>query len=198
MSSIRRRGWIEPLAVICIFLVGLGLRLYRLPEFPAGLHYDEAANGLDALDMLAGARSVFFERNYGREPLFIYLQAIAVEVLGATPFALRLTSALIGAATVPAVYWMVREAFWRTSRSPRWLAFWSALFIATSYWHLNFSRIGYRAIMVPLLASLVFATFWRSWRQLSEGERMPWLGLVGCGALVGVSLYTCRSWWRWW
>jgi 4-amino-4-deoxy-L-arabinose transferase-like glycosyltransferase len=190
MNRIRRNGWGEPLAVVCIFLIGLGLRLYRLPEFPPGLHYDEAANGLDALDVLAGARDIFFERNYGREPLFIYLQAIAVGLLGATPFALRLTSAIIGAATIPAVYWMIREAFWRASPNPRWLAFWSAVFLATSYWHLNFSRIGYRAIMVPLLASLAFAVFWRSWRQLSEPGRMPWLGLLSCGGLVGLSLYT--------
>ena len=162
----------------------------RLPELPPGLHFDEAANGIDALDVLAGARSIFFERNNGREPLSIYLQAVSIALLGATPFALRLTSAVIGAATAPAVYWMVREAFWRTSRQPRWLAFWSAAFVATSYWHLTFSRIGFRAIMLPLLASLTFAFFWQSWRRLSEGDRMPWGGLLACGVLVGVSLYT--------
>lgn len=190
MNSLRRYAYLEPVAVLCVFLVGLGLRLYRLPEFPPGLTFDEAANGLDALDVLGGARSIFFLRHDGREPLFIYLQAASIAMLGATPFALRLTSALVGAATVPALYWMVREAFWGTAPRPRWLAFWSALFLATSYWHLNFSRIGYRAIMVPLLACLVFALFWRAWRGLSRTEGMPWAGLLGCGALVGASLYT--------
>ena len=33
------------------------------------------------------------------------------------------------------------------------IALLSAFFTATSYWHLNFSRIGFRAIMVPFLAS---------------------------------------------
>ena len=76
-----------------------------------GLYNDEAANGMDAIGVLQGRWPIFFERNYGREPLFIYLQAFSMALLGANPYALRVTAAVIGAATVPAVYWMTREAF---------------------------------------------------------------------------------------
>ena len=47
---------------------------------------------------------LYFAANNGREPLFIYLQTLAVAILGASPYALRLVSALIGILTVPAVY----------------------------------------------------------------------------------------------
>ena len=176
--------------VLALTLLALLIRVYQLQQIPPGLYFDEAANGVDAQGVLTGTHSIFFERNYGREPLLIYLQAISIAILGATPFALRLTSAILGALTVPAVYWMVREAFHTKGDASRWLALWTALFVALSYWHINFSRIGFRAILVPLLASLAFACFWRAWRHVEAGDRFPWLPLIGCGLFVGISLYT--------
>ena len=185
-----RRFWSEVILVVFLTTLAFALRVYRLPEVPIGLHADEAANGLDALDILNGRGAVFFERNNGREPLFIYLEAISVALLGATPFALRLTSAVIGALTIPAVYWMVREAFVGEDSVP---AFWTAALLAVSYWHVNFSRLGYRAITLPLLAALAFAAFWRAWRRLAAGGRFPWPWLILCGLFVGGSLYTYIS-----
>ncbi len=189
----RRSANSECWAVVGLMALALAVRLYDLNLIPPGLHYDEAANGLDILDVLAGHFSIFFERNSGREPLFIYLQAISVAFLGATPFALRFTSAVVGAATVPAAYWMVREAFADGTAHSRALASWTALFVAVSYWHLNFSRIGYRAIALPLMACLAFAWFWRAWRRMESSGRLPWADLILCGAFVGGSLYTYTS-----
>ena len=75
MLSRKRLEW---LAVVLLTALALFVRVYRLHEIPIGLFGDEAANGLDALDVLGGSLAVFFERNYGREPLFLYLQAISV------------------------------------------------------------------------------------------------------------------------
>jgi 4-amino-4-deoxy-L-arabinose transferase-like glycosyltransferase len=191
MTRQARRFWLELFIVLTLTALALSVRLYRLPEIPPGLYSDEAANGVDILGVLGGQHPIFFERNNGREPLFIYLQALSVAQLGATPFALRLTSALIGAATVPAVYWLAREAFAASQDvNARWLALWTALFLTFSYWHINFSRIGLRAIMLPLLAAVTFAWFWRAWRHLEARERLPWLDLVLCGVFMGLSLYT--------
>jgi hypothetical protein len=41
-----------------------------------------AQYGVDALQILAGARPVFLESNFGREPLFSYLVALAYRVTG--------------------------------------------------------------------------------------------------------------------
>jgi len=176
--------------IVGLTILALVVRLYQLAELPPGLHYDEAANGVDALDILSGRFSIFFERNNGREPLFIYLQAISIALLGATPFALRATSAVVGALTVPAIYWMVKEAFIGTEFKAHWLALWTALFVTFSYWHLNFSRIGYRAILLPLLASVAFAWFWRAWRKMENTRSLPWRDLIFCGVFVGGCLYT--------
>ena len=182
-----------------LFLVALAIRLYGLHKWPPGLYNDEAANGLDAIGVLQGRRPIFFERNNGREPLFIYLQAVSMALFGATPYALRLTAAVVGALTVPAIYWMTRETFSRTTLPARWLALWTAIFLAFSYWHISLSRIGFRAIMLPLMAALAFGWFWRAWWRIDTPDDppshkgragLPLLDLVLCGVFVGASLYT--------
>ena len=169
------------------------IRVYRLQDIPVGLHLDEAANGVDTLDILRGYFPIFFERNNGREPLFVYLQAISVALLGATPFALRVTAAAVGALTVATTYWMTREAFARTSIPAQRLALWTALFLAFSYWHISLSRNGYRAITLPLMLTIAFALFWRAWRQVTDGGDMPWVTLVLSGVSVGLTQYSYTS-----
>jgi hypothetical protein len=185
-----RRWWTGIVIVLALTALACGIRLYKLTEIPYGLHSDEAANGLDTFDVLNGYHPIFFERNNGREPLFIYLQSLSVARLGATPFALRLPAALIGAATVPAVFWMARAAFMGSDLPAAWLALWTALLVAVSYWHVSFSRFGYRGIMVPLLASLTFGCFWLARRAVLTGSRFPWVSSVIGGLCLGGSLYT--------
>ena len=182
--------WLELLFVIVLTALALFVRVYHLRDLPPGLWLDEAANGIDILQIFKGVTPIFFENNSGREPLFLYLQAISVGLLGATPFALRLTAAMIGAATVPTTYWMVREAFAKTTLPANWLALWTASFLTFSYWHISLSRLGLRAIMLPLVATITFAWFWRAWHKLDTTNKLPWLDLILCGVSLGVGLYT--------
>lgn len=188
-TATRRRWWLEPLILLALFGAALFVRTYGLHTFPPGLYNDEAANGVDAVAVIDGARPVFFPRNTGREPLFIYLQAGLIALVGQTPFALRLAAALLGALTVPAAYLMVRTAFADT-RHVRSLSLWTALFLTVGYWHVSLSRIAFRAIALPFYATATFALFWWSWRRTLGPGRQPWLGLVLTGALLGVTLYT--------
>jgi len=178
------------LVLLLLFGLALFLRTYALDTMPPGLFNDAAANGLDARAILAGDHSIFFERNSGREPLFIYLQAALMMLIGQTPLALRLTAALLGAATVPATYWLVRELFAESDQPARSLAFWSALLLAMSYWPMAINRLAFRVNLLPLLAALTFALFWRSWHRLFRAQRLPWLSLCATGLALGFSLYT--------
>ena len=108
--------------VVTIILVVLAIaaftmRFYRLDELPPGLYYDEGANGLDALQVLKGNHSIYFPENFGREPLGIYLMALAVTVLGRTELALRVPSAIASACTVFAVFWLGWLLFRRDGES---------------------------------------------------------------------------------
>jgi hypothetical protein len=145
------------------------------------LYHDEAVNGLDALQVLAGERPIFFEANNGREPLFLYAMAAAMSLLGRTPTAVRMAAAVLGALTVPASFWMARSMF--DERVGLWSAFW----IAVSPWPINLSRIGLRAVSMPLVAALGLGAWWTGRRQRGW-RKVAWVS-VG-GALLGLSLYT--------
>lgn len=122
---------------------------------------------------------VFYPENNGREGLFINIQAILIYFFGNEPWVLRVVSALFGILTVLGVHFLAKELFYEnTKRKARnskqiqnsndqnskpfqvsdfrfrvfhddIIALLSSFFIATSFWHINFSRIGFRAIMAP-------------------------------------------------
>jgi len=137
---------------VAVLLVAAALRLIAFGEAPPGLYHDEAYHGLDVLDVLTGHLSLYFPANNGREPLFIYLIGLAVGLLGKSPFALRLAAFPIGILTVAATMAMGRALF---SRRVGLLA--SAV-LAVTLWHVHLSRVGYRAVLLPLFIAL---TVWQ-------------------------------------
>jgi 4-amino-4-deoxy-L-arabinose transferase-like glycosyltransferase len=167
--------------VLLIMAVALGLRLWGLPRPPAGPYYDEAANGILAAGIAdEGYRPLFIASYTGKEVLFFYLAAATIKLAGPGLLALRLTSALIGAATVLALYWCARELYPRG----RFLALLAAALLAASFWHLALSRIGLRAVSEPLLQALTVAALWRG---LRTGRRVI---VILAGALLGLTAYT--------
>ncbi len=162
-------------------LVGGGLRFYRLGEAPPGLYHDEAFNGLDALRILQGERPLFFPANNGREPLFFYGVACALAALGRTPVAVRVTATVLGTLLVPATFFMAQAMF------NRWIGLWSAWLVAVLPWPVALSRIGLRAISLPLVSALAIGLW--EWGQRQQGRRR-WIGVVGGSACLGLTLYT--------
>ncbi|MBX6773070.1 MAG: glycosyltransferase family 39 protein [Chloroflexi bacterium] len=161
---------------------GLALRVVDLAAIPPGLHFDQAANGLLGLEILSGrAHPVFFSSYAGREALFMYLIAALSALLGPGILALRLAGALCGAATVVAVASLGAALFDRRT------GLLASAFLAGLYWHLHASRLGERAILVPLLDTLALFVLWKAFQHLSLR-----LAIAG-GGLVGLQLYTYPS-----
>ena len=188
----------ELLLLAAITALAAFLRLYRLDVLPPGDGHDVAMYGVDALQILAGARPIFLESNFGREPLFSYLVALAYRFTGPGAYGIHLTSALIGIATVPAVWLAARELF-REQRTTvlAYLPLLAAFLSAVSYWHLNWSRVGLRVILVPLFAALIVAALWRGFASARpDRSRRPvrsWGWFLLAGALLGLSLYTYQA-----
>ncbi len=173
------------LHIALIVLVAAFFRLWLLDRIPPGLFGDEATDGLDALDVLAGRGAVFFPANFGREGLHMWIVAGVFRLLGVTPLALRLPSAIAGTLTAVATYWLGRELVvgrWTIDdgrskgngvvhglRSIVPLV--AALYLATSYWHIHFSRFGIRGVFTPLFGALAFAAFWRAVNQRGGESR---------------------------
>ncbi|MEK7636295.1 MAG: glycosyltransferase family 39 protein [Patescibacteria group bacterium] len=165
-----------------ILLIGIFFRFYDLKNTPPGLYPDEAMNGSNALEAIENTRlstidapmfggKIFYPENNGREGLFINTQALSVHIFGNEPWALRGVSAVFGSLTVLGVYLLAKELFrlapimlFRVPISGSLIALFSSFFLATSYWHINFSRIGFRAIMVPLFLSFGFYWLFKAFR----------------------------------
>ena len=166
-----------PLLLI-VLVIGAGLRFHGLGKLPPGLYQDEAYNGLDALEVIGGARPLYFPANNGREPLFIYLVAASVGVLGRTPFAVRWPAAVIGVLTLPATYMLGRVLLGKR------VGLMALAVAAFTFWPLALSRIGFRVVALPLLTALSLACAAAGWRSRR-------LGLVALGGLLyGCSFYT--------
>jgi hypothetical protein len=177
--------------LILLLWLAFFLRVWRLPQTPPGLWYDEAYYAMDATWLLEGGPwRLFFAGNNGREPIFIYLQTLWVAILGATPLAARLNAPLAGTLTIPLIYILARRLtrdlgeMARHLWMARWLPYLATAGLAASFWHIGLSRGGYRGILLPLAASLLFYLFWRAWQERS----MKFTLLAGL--TLGVSQYT--------
>ncbi len=171
--------------LLLILMLGAALRLWQIGAAPPGLYRDEAYYGLDAVGILRGELAVWFPANNGREGLFMYLLAASIALLGQSSVALRLTSALVGIASIAALYAAGRAMF-----SPRIGAL-SAGILAVTFWHVALSRVAYRAITLPLLLCLTIAALFVTLNSQSAARRLRWAALTG--ALFGLTFYTYTS-----
>ena len=140
-----------------ILILACFFRLWHLDSIPPGLYPDEAINGNEAI---SSPGKVFYRENNGREGLFINLIALSFEIFGKSIFSLKLVSAICGILTVVGLYLLTKELF--IGRGPQFaqkVALVSSLFLATAFWHVNFSRIAFRAILVPLISVFAFWLF---------------------------------------
>jgi len=149
--------------LFAILALAAFFRFYQITTIPPGLFSDEAVNGINTLEANdTGNYKVFYPENNGREGLFINIQALSVQIFGNKPWALRGVSAMFGIFTILGLYLLTKGLFKKES-----VALFASFFLATSYWHINFSRIGFRAIMAPFF--LVWG-LWLLWRLIPKED----------------------------
>jgi 4-amino-4-deoxy-L-arabinose transferase-like glycosyltransferase len=160
------------------------LRLYKFDSLPPVLERDEAMNGCNALQVLETHDvKVFYPENTGREGLYMNMAVVPIWLFGNSAWALRLPAALFGLITVWGVYLLGAELF----STPAGLL--SALFIATSFWHIMLSRLALRTLLAPCF--LVFAVYFllRAISRLRDGKRYFGMAILA-GAVYGLGFYT--------
>ena len=175
-----RRIWL----LVGILIIATFLRFYHLTTTPPGLYPDEAMNGNNAAEVIrTGDYKVYYPENNGREGLFIAIQAGILKVVDLhEPWVLRLPSAVAGVLTVLGLYLLAAELFGAGT------GLLAAFLLATSFWHINFSRIGFRAILAPLL--LAWAAY-----LLIKAYKTPlrrtgaWYAVIA-GIVYSLGLYT--------
>lgn len=215
----RSRLWL-----LLVLLLAAFLRLWQLDTFPPGLYHDEAYNGLDALSLAEGKVfpqfyegwelyaqeahadnppqatrwPVFFEGNYGREPLHVYLMALSIWLFGPTPFAIRLVPALSGVLAVLLTYYAAQTLL-ATQQNKNlgpyvaWIPLLAAFFLSVLLPAVHFSRFGLRAMVFVPIEMLTVIFFWRGYnlsRNPLSAQRHITLSFLAAGFFLGLGLYT--------
>jgi len=200
------------LPIILILVLATLLRVVSLDKFPAGLNADEAAIGYNAWSLLETGKdehsvswpTVFRSFDDYKPAVYFYLVLPFVKILGLNIWAVRLPSALLGVASVLLVYLIVKQLFVSVVKSSKKykadnisvipdlignpyqsLPIFSALLLAVSPWHLQFSRGGWE-----VNAALFFILFglWGFFKGL-EKPKYFYLFVLS----LAVSLYTYHS-----
>jgi 4-amino-4-deoxy-L-arabinose transferase-like glycosyltransferase len=169
------------LLLAAILLIAAGLRLWQLNTQPRGLYRDEAMNGNNVLQVLETGRfQVFYPENNGREGLFINACVPFVYLLGNTAWAIRLPAAIFGILTVWGVYCLAAELF------PVPVGLVAAFFVATSYWHVTFSRMALRANAAGFFLAWGLFLLVAAVRRLREGKLREGKPAIAMMTLAGV------------
>lgn len=177
-----KKTWI---VLIIIMALAVFLRFFDLTRVPPGLYPDEAMNGNNALEALANKDwKVFYPENNGREGLFINLQSLSLAVFGNKPWALRLVSAVFGTLTVLGLFFLTKALF-----ANQQIALLTSFLLATSFWHINFSRIGFRAIMAPFFLVWGLYFFFRFFKAQGSSSSQTLAAAFG-GLLFGLGAHS--------
>ncbi len=184
LGAVRREAWLEVAVVAGLTILALLLRATALDSVPYTLGGDEAWHGLLARQVLHGQLRNPFSMGYMSMPTTFYWPlSWSLWLVGDNLVGLRWPAALIGTATVPALYLFARRLWGRRT------AFLGAAFLATYDYHIHYSRLGANNVWDPLF---VLLALWALDRGLTEergsngarGRAFLWAGLA-----TGLSFY---------
>jgi 4-amino-4-deoxy-L-arabinose transferase-like glycosyltransferase len=96
---------------------------------------------------------------------------------------MRFVSALFGFLTVFGVFLMTKEMFNKK------VALLSSFFTAFSFWHINFSRIIFRAILVPFSLTFSFYFLFKGINNLKKNKK-DFLSFAIAGIIFGLGFHT--------
>ena len=156
MTMFKYKAWI-----VLILLVAAVLRVVGVYNTsPPGLEHDEVANWLiDRTILDEGKRGVYFEEAYGHEAGFHYVQAASIALLGDHALGLRFPAMMAGLLVVAVSFALARKLFGVE------VAIIAAAFTAVIFWPIFYSRLGLRAISLPVISGLSLIVFWSAWTR---------------------------------
>jgi hypothetical protein len=173
-------GW-HHLALASIMALGAFYRLYRISLIPSEMGCDlpHIYNNIDMV--LRREFPIFFPSHPGREGLFFYLAAPLASVFGLSHTTIKVSSALVGVLTLPAVYLLGQELFNRET------GLYAAFFMSVSHWHVILTRVGFRLSTMPLMLALMLLFFVRAHKTGRRGF------YALAGLFLGLGLYTYNA-----
>ncbi len=180
---------IKIVALTFIIVFAALLRFYKLDKIPPSLNWDEVAAGYNAYTIAHwgadeyGNKFPITFKSFGddKHPVHIYLTAPIVGIFGLSDFAARSSSAIVGLLSVAVIYFLAKRLF-----KSEVAGLFSALFLAVSPYHLQYSRGLWEANFALFFFLLGLTLF------LYGSEKKNWMLPVSF-ASFGLSFFAYHS-----
>lgn len=171
------------LVFVGIIVFASFLRLYHITTIPPGLYPDEAMDGNNALGVIqTGHFKAFYVEDNGREGLYVNILVFFIKALGNKPWVVRFPAAIAGILTVAGMYFLGAELFGVE------VGLLAAFLLGACFWHIDLSRIGFRAILAPLC--LIWALYFLIKPFRLSKELWAWICAVAGGIIFAAGFYT--------
>ncbi len=177
LSRIRITPWTA--LVVAVFVLALFFRFHRLGEVPYEMTSDHAEKLMDVFDITQGKYSIYFPRNTGREPLYIYLSALLTPFFGVSFLDIKVAAVVGGLLMLPYLYLLGKEL-----GSER-IGLLAVAFAAIAYWPGVIERFALRISFYPLF---VAPTLYYLIRGLRRQRRNDFI-LAGVALGLGLNGY---------
>jgi len=172
--------------LFALLLLGTGLLCFwRLGSLPL-VDVDEPVYGQVGREMASAGWAAWLSPHYGgqlwfdKPPLFYWLSALSMRLLGVSELTARLPSALLGIGLVAATYALARRAFPQTPRAGLWAGF----VLATCVQFFLLARAAVTDMTLALTLTLALLGLF-AWAQTGRGR---WMVLAG--AMTGLAALT--------
>ncbi|HSW97097.1 MAG TPA: glycosyltransferase family 39 protein [Candidatus Saccharimonadales bacterium] len=155
---------LQTIFLVIIIVLGFLLRFIDVSNNPPGLYSDEVSIGYNAYKVLTTGKDEYgvphplWFRSFGdyKLPVYVYSVAGAMSIFGKTEFAVRIPSILAGTLTIFIFYLFIKkllelEKDKDIKKRFAYLPILGALLLATSSWHIQFSRGGFEITVGTLL-----------------------------------------------
>lgn len=164
------------------------LRLSNLGGVPVSLFGDELDVGYHAYSILKSGADYsgntmplhFQSLAEWRTPLYLYSAVPTVALFGISALGVRLPAALFGIATIPVMYFLVKELIQKDEKKLIPFALFSSFLLAITPWHIQYSRAAFEVTELLFFFLLALALFLRAVR--TKGSLL-WLSGI-CFALM--------------
>ena len=167
------KAWWDWVLLAILTAAAFALRAWHLTTIPGNIDGDITVLGREASKMIG--QPAWIGVGYFQFPHFMtMLAAWSMRLFGQNLYGLLLGSVLIGAATVPAVFWLGREL------AGRRVGLLAAALLTISYTHNHLSRTVI-PIAALLIVTLLFASLWRGLRT----QHGIWF--AAAGIMLGLS-----------
>ena len=171
---------------LLILLVATFFRLWMFGDVPPGLQHDEIFKAEEGVRLIEnGDFRLFYPTNQGHEGAFVWLLGISYLLVGINPLMIKLPAFICGILTVALIFRLGYRAY-----SPQVGVLASGL-TAVSFWSVFASRLGLRAVMLPLVVLLVLLGIHTL--LASEKSDNKWRIAILTGLTLGFAIYTYTS-----